>query len=69
MGEGCEVHGHPRRQQNPKSVPFWFLQGEGQRVDEWRGMGVNPVFTQYVPGQWDWMLQLLDEPAWPADFQ
>lgn len=51
------------------SVPFWFLQGEGQRVDEWRGMGVNPVFTQYVPGQWDWMLQLLDEPAWPVDFQ
>ena len=51
------------------SVPFWFLQGEGQRVDEWKGMGRNPVFTQYLPHQWDWMYQLFDAPAWPAEFQ
>lgn len=51
------------------SIPLWFLQGEGQRVDEWKGMGVNPVFTQYVPGQWDWMLELLANPAWPTEFQ
>jgi len=51
------------------SVPLWFLQGEGQRVDEWKGMGVNPIFTQYLPGQWDWMLDNLDTPTWPAEFQ
>lgn len=51
------------------SIPLWFLQGEGQRVDEWKGMGMNPVLTTYVPTQWDWMLKLLDEPGWPARFQ
>jgi len=51
------------------SVPIWFLQGEGQRVDDWKGMGVNPIFTQYLPGQWDWMLDNLDTPTWPAEFQ
>ena len=51
------------------SIPLWFLQREGQRVDEWKGMGVNPVFTKHVPGQWDWMLELLDTPTWPAEFQ
>lgn len=51
------------------SIPLWFLQREDQRVDEWKGMGVNPVFTQYVPGQWDWMWELFDTPTWPAEFQ
>ncbi|HEX7335184.1 MAG TPA: hypothetical protein VF290_27030 [Pyrinomonadaceae bacterium] len=51
------------------SIPLWFLQREGQRVDEWKGMGVNPVFTKYVPGQWDWMMELLYSPTWPAEFQ
>ena len=51
------------------SIPLWFLQREDQRVDEWKGMGVNPVFTQYVLGQWDWMWALLDTPTWPAEFQ
>ncbi len=51
------------------SVPLWFLQDGGQRVDEWKGMGVNPIFTSYVPGQWDWMKEALQEPEWPANFQ
>jgi hypothetical protein len=50
------------------AVPFWY-QSAGQRVDEWKGMGSNPVFTEHVPGQWDWMMDLLDETAWPAKFQ
>jgi len=30
---------------------------------------VNPIFTSYVPGQWDWMKEALQEPEWPANFQ
>ena len=51
------------------SIPLWFLQLGDQRVDEWKGMGVNPVFTKHVPGQWDWMMELYDTPTWPAEFQ
>jgi hypothetical protein len=50
------------------SVPLWFLQSAEQRVDEWTGIGKNPVLTLHVPNQWDWMMDLLDEAAWPADF-
>ena len=50
------------------SVPLWFLQGEGQRVDEWKGMGMRPVFTQHASEQWSWMWELLQEPEWPANF-
>jgi len=50
-------------------VPLWFLQGEDQRVDEWKTMGTNPVLTQHVERQWDWMMEALQEPDWPANFQ
>jgi hypothetical protein len=50
------------------SVPLWFLQSADQRVDEWTGIGKNPVLTFHVPNQWDWMMDLLDEVGWPADF-
>ena len=50
------------------SVPLWFLQNQGQQVDEWKGMGTNPIFTAYVPGQWNWMMELMQEPEWPANF-
>jgi hypothetical protein len=50
-------------------VPLWLLQRDGQRVDEWPGMGTNPVFTSHVEGQWNWMMELLAEPEWPASFQ
>jgi hypothetical protein len=50
------------------SVPLWFLQNAEQRVDEWTGIGNSPVLTLHVPNQWDWMMDLLDEVGWPADF-
>jgi hypothetical protein len=47
------------------SVPLWILQRAGQNVDEWPGIGMTPIFTQYVEKQWRWMSELLDEPRWP----
>jgi hypothetical protein len=47
------------------SVPVWILQRDDQRIDEWPGMGMNPIFTQHVVGQCDWMQGLLQEPWWP----
>jgi hypothetical protein len=45
--------------------PVWILQRADQRVDEWPGFGVNPIFTQYLDNQWDWMLEQLDAVEWP----
>ena len=45
--------------------PVWILQRADQRVDEWPGFGANPIFTQYLDNQWDWMLEQLDAVDWP----
>jgi hypothetical protein len=47
------------------AVPLWILQSAEQRVDEWQGMGTNPIFTQHMANQWHWMLELLDATDWP----
>lgn len=51
------------------SVPVWLLQRADQRVDEWPGTGMHPIFTQHLPDQWKWMAELLQEPEWPMIFQ
>jgi hypothetical protein len=47
------------------SVPLWILQRADQRVDEWPGIGTNPIFTQHQANQWHWMWELLQPPEWP----
>jgi hypothetical protein len=47
------------------SVPVWILQRDDQRVDDWPGMGLNPIFTQHVAYQWSWMQGLYQENWWP----
>jgi hypothetical protein len=51
------------------SVPLWILQRADQRVDEWPGIGTNPIFTQHLANQWHWMLELLQEPEWPEVYR
>jgi hypothetical protein len=51
------------------SVPVWILQRDDQRVDEWPGMGTNPIFTQHLADQWTWMQELLQEPEWPEVYR
>jgi hypothetical protein len=43
------------------SVPLWILQRADQRVDEWPGIGDNPIFTQHFDKQWNWMWERLHE--------
>jgi hypothetical protein len=50
-------------------VPLWILQRADQNVDEWPGIGTNPIFTQHVEKQWSWMWELLDELQWPERFR
>jgi hypothetical protein len=40
------------------AAPLWILQRADQRVDDWPGMGTNPIFTQYLEKQWNWMAVL-----------
>ena len=40
-----------------------------KRVDEWPGIGTNPIFTQHLEGQWNWMNELLDETQWPETYR
>lgn len=51
------------------SVPLWILQSADQRVDEWPGFGTNPIFTQHLAKQWDWMSELPQEPEWPEVYR
>jgi hypothetical protein len=51
------------------SVPLWTLQSADQRIDEWPGFGGNPIFTQHMAKQWDWMFELLQEPEWPEVYR
>ncbi|MEP6949912.1 MAG: hypothetical protein ABI863_11580 [Ginsengibacter sp.] len=37
-------------------VPVWFIQLQGQDVDTWRLVGDRPIFTEYFPNQFSWML-------------
>lgn len=46
------------------TVPLWGLQRVDQRIDEWPGIGTNPIFTQHLPNQRLWMFELLQEPSW-----
>lgn len=48
------------------STPVWVLQTHEQNVESWFQLGAKPIFTQHVREQWDWMLELLIEPQWPA---
>jgi len=51
------------------SAPLWILQRADQRVDEWPGIGKNPIFTQHAEKQWNWMVEALDEPQWPDSYR
>jgi hypothetical protein len=51
------------------AAPVWILQRADQRVDEWPGIGTNPIFTQHVENQWRWMGELLDEVGWPESYR
>jgi hypothetical protein len=50
-------------------APLWILQRADQRVDEWPGIGKNPIFTQHAEKQWNWMVEALDEPQWPDSYR
>jgi hypothetical protein len=50
-------------------APLWILQRADQRVDDWPGIGTNPIFTQHVAKQWSWMVEALDEPNWPDSYR
>lgn len=47
------------------AAPLWILQRADQRVDEWPGIGTNPIFTQHAEKQWGWMTELLHAVQWP----
>jgi hypothetical protein len=40
------------------SGPLWLLQLAGQDVETWPFVGERPIFTQHVPDQFNWMLQI-----------
>jgi hypothetical protein len=47
------------------TVPVWFLQSAGCRIDHWAAIGdFRPIFTQHVDDQFDWM----DVRSAPADW-
>jgi hypothetical protein len=38
--------------------PLWVLQSAGQSVETWPLISEHPVFTQYLPDQYAWMMQI-----------
>jgi hypothetical protein len=40
------------------SGPLWLLQLAGQDVETWPFIGERPIFTQHLPDQFNWMLQV-----------
>jgi len=49
--------------------PAWILQRADQRVDEWPGIGTNPILTEHAEKQWAWMAELLEEVQWPDSYR
>lgn len=44
--------------------PTWIKQEAGQQADLWADFPNYPIFTQYLPGQFSWMLPTYVHPAW-----
>jgi len=39
-------------------VPVWVIQGAGQQVETWGFPGDPPIFTEYLPNQFSWMVEI-----------
>jgi hypothetical protein len=50
-------------------VPVWILQRGGQQIESWGLPGDRPIFTEYLPNQFSWMMEIfLDRGGQQAQF-
>jgi hypothetical protein len=50
-------------------VPIWILQTDGQQVESWGLPGDRPIFTETLPNQFSWMVEIsLDRGGQQAQF-
>ena len=51
------------------TVPVWFLQSAGNRIDRWAAIGdFRPIFTQHVGDQFAWMDTRPAPADWPQQY-